>query len=222
VDRAEAAEALAATSRALYARGWMDGTSGNLSVRLDDGPDGPVALVTASGRSKGTLSASDVVAVDVDSGRPLDDGDPKPSAETAIHLALYRSSPGCRAVVHAHAPYATVVAGRAARAGEQDVVFADYELIKGLPVADPGQVAVPVFENFPDVRRIAEAVARRLQQSGDGVPGVLLLAYHGATAWGPDLDSARNRLECLEGLCQLRGLEDGAATPPARFRKADP
>jgi methylthioribulose-1-phosphate dehydratase len=222
VDPAAAAEALAATSRALYARGWMDGTSGNLSVRIGDDPPGnPVVLVTASGRSKGSLSASDVVAVDVASGRPLDGGGPKPSAETAIHLALYRSSPGCRAVVHAHAPHATVVAGQAARAGEDEVVFADYELIKGLPVADPARAAVPVFENFRDVQRIADAVFRRIQQSGDGVPGVLLLAYHGVTAWGPDLDTARNRLECLEGLCQLRGLESGAA-PPARFRKADP
>jgi methylthioribulose-1-phosphate dehydratase len=220
VDRAAAAEALAATSRALYARGWMDGTSGNLSVRLDDG--GAVALVTASGRSKGTLSADDVVAVDVESGTPLDDGATKPSAETAIHLAVYRSRPGCRAVVHAHAPWATVISGHAARAGEQEVVFTDYELIKGLPVADPARVAVPVFENFRDVGRIADTVYHRLQHSGDGVPGVLLLAYHGVTAWGSDLESARNRLECLEALCQLRGLEGGAAIPPARFRKADP
>jgi ribulose-5-phosphate 4-epimerase/fuculose-1-phosphate aldolase len=40
----------------------------------------------------------------------------------------------------------------------------------------------------------------------------LLLAAHGAFAWGRDLEQARNRLECLEMLCRLQWMTDG---PPA-------
>jgi methylthioribulose-1-phosphate dehydratase len=140
----------------------------------------------------------------------------RPSAETCIHAALYREVPGCGAVVHAHPPCATVVAARAARAGADSVRFAGWELIKGLGVPDPSEVVVPVFANHPDVGRIGADVARRLAGGGAAgqTPPVLLIAAHGATAWGPDLATARDRLECLEALCQLHLLDAGALAPP--------
>jgi methylthioribulose-1-phosphate dehydratase len=207
---------LAAAARGLHRRGWMDGTAGDLSVRCPG--TGELALITASGRSKGELTATDVVLVRTADATAVAPDGPLPSAETSIHAALYREVPGCGAVVHAHPPYATVVAARAARDGADSIRFAGWELIKGLGVADPSEVAVPVFANHPDVDRIGTDVARRLAGGGadDGrTPPVMLLAGHGATAWGPDLATARDRLECLEALCQLHLLDAGApARPP--------
>jgi methylthioribose-1-phosphate isomerase/methylthioribulose-1-phosphate dehydratase len=200
VPRELAAE-LAVVSRALYGRGWMDGTAGNLSVRLDDDH----ALVTASGRSKGELAARDTVPVSIATGAPVatdalpPNGHPRSSAETSIHLALYRALPDCGAVVHAHPPYSTAVAARAAVDGV--VRFARFEIIKGFGLADPSEVHVPVFTNWPHVPDIADDIAKRLADGAD-VP-VLLIAHHGATAWGATLEQARNRLECLEALCRL-------------------
>lgn len=189
---------LATTARALYNRGWMDGTAGNLSRRLPGTPGH--ALITASGRSKGTLTAADLVTVAAETGEPLAPTDTRPSAEVSLHAALYRRYPDCGAVVHAHPPHATAVA---TLAGPGSVRFADFEIIKGLGVPDPSAVEVLVLPNHTDVRLIAEEMFRQLR---DDAPPVVLIGHHGATAWGPDLQTAHNRMECLESLCQLHLL----------------
>lgn len=194
------AQQLSDTSRTLYERGWMPGTSGNISLRLPG--DSGRALITASGRDKGSLSTRDVVEVDALTGRASLPGQDRPSAETSIHAAVYRVT-GARAVIHVHSPYATVVAHRA---GALDAVVSvrveRFELLKGLGLKDPAFTDLPVFPNWPDVDRIADDVADRLAADREGPPG-LLLADHGITTWGDSLGQAKNRLECLESLCQL-------------------
>jgi methylthioribose-1-phosphate isomerase/methylthioribulose-1-phosphate dehydratase len=193
---------LAGMGAQLYARGWMEGTAGNISVRL---PGGDSALITASGLSKGALTAADVVEVRVEDARAVHPDAPRPSAETSIHAALYRVFPDAGAVVHAHPPHATAIAALAARHGKDVVEFTDLEIIKGLGTAEAFAVRVPVFANHADVPRIAADVTARLTAQS---PPVMLIGSHGATSWGPTLESARNRMECLESLCQLTLLLD--------------
>jgi methylthioribose-1-phosphate isomerase len=190
-----AATALAACSRSLYQRGWMPGTSGNLSVRLPEG----LALVTASGRDKGELTAADTVLVDDRNGVPLDPDGPRASAETGIHAAVYRTT-DAGAVIHVHPPYATAIACRSG--GGAPLRLERFELLKGLGLADPSRTELPVFRNWPEVPRIADEIAAHLAATPDAPPG-LLIAGHGITTWGADLAQARNRLECLEAICQL-------------------
>ena len=83
-------------------RGWAMGTSGNLSARLD----GPEFVITASGRHKGRLTVDDFVVP----GRPGERN--KPSAETAIHEAIYRRLPETRAILHAHTVASTAASFR--------------------------------------------------------------------------------------------------------------
>jgi hypothetical protein len=103
---------LAEVCRTLYRRGWMEGTAGNVSARLDKSR----ILITASGRSKGELTRDDVVPVDLWSGHAEPADSFRPSAETVIHIALYRAVPSRGAVVHGHSPYATALTVAAARA----------------------------------------------------------------------------------------------------------
>ncbi|MFF5920496.1 methylthioribulose 1-phosphate dehydratase [Streptomyces flavochromogenes] len=196
----QTAQQLADISRTLYERGWMPGTSGNISMRLPDEPGR--ALITASGRDKGELTARDVVEVAARTGQASHPGQDRPSAETCIHAAIYRVT-GARAVIHVHSPYATVVAhSAAARDAVTSVRVERFELLKGLGLKDPTFADLPVFPNWPQVDRIADDVAAHLTADRDGPPG-LLLADHGITAWGDSLGQAKNRLECLESLCQL-------------------
>ena len=53
-------------AKGLYARGWMPGTAGNISVRA-----GQTAMITASGLSKGELTADDMVTVRIADSQPL-------------------------------------------------------------------------------------------------------------------------------------------------------
>ena len=89
--------AMVEAGRSLDLRGWVMGTSGNLSARLDDG----TVLITASGKHKGRLTLDDFVAV----GRAGETR--KPSAELTIHEVVYRATPDVRAVVHAHSVAST-------------------------------------------------------------------------------------------------------------------
>ncbi|MFI5634127.1 S-methyl-5-thioribose-1-phosphate isomerase [Streptomyces sp. NPDC051664] len=214
--RAEAPHArtageLAALSRTLYERGWMPGTSGNLSVRGSWG-SGDSALITASGRDKGAMSGADMVPIDAATGRELDPDGPRASAETCIHAAVYRTT-DARAVVHVHSPYATAAAVLAAEreGGSASLLLQHFELLKGLGLAEPAHTAVPVFANWPEVTRIADEVAAHLEAHPDAPPG-LLIAHHGITVWGADLAQARNRLECFEAVFQLLVL-DGTRPP---------
>ncbi|WAJ43583.1 S-methyl-5-thioribose-1-phosphate isomerase [Mycobacterium sp. Aquia_216] len=180
---------IAALARSLYAQGWMPGTAGNISVRT-----GHTVVITGSGLSKGELTADDMVRVDVADSRPLS-GTRRPSAETAIHTAIYRAT-HAQAVVHIHPPHAT-----ARSIGAPDTLrFSGYELTKGFR---PGPfVDIPVFANHSDVSRIGAEIERHLTNHPDEAP-VLFIAGHGVTAWGDDLAQARDRAECLEAICEL-------------------
>ncbi|RJO79906.1 S-methyl-5-thioribose-1-phosphate isomerase [Nocardia panacis] len=188
---------IAAIARELYGQGWMAGTAGNISVRA-----GERAIVTGSGLSKGELTAADMVTVRVADSAPLPDQTRKPSAETTIHTAVYRTRPA-GAVVHVHPPYATTLA---TLTGAADAVttlrITDFELIKGLGSPDPAAIDIPIFPNWPDVPRIGADIERYLRENPDAPP-VLGIAGHGITTWGENLSQARDRAECLEALCEL-------------------
>ncbi|BBY08993.1 hypothetical protein MNVI_43110 [Mycobacterium noviomagense] len=176
----------------LYARGWMPGTAGNISVRI-----GQTALITGSGLSKGELTTGDLVTVNIADSQQVS-GTRRPSAETAIHTAIYRAT-DAQAVVHVHPPHATTQSIDAPAA----LRFSGYELIKGLGATDT--IDIPVFDNHADVAHIGADIQRHLTEHPEAPP-VLFVAGHGVTAWGVDLAQARDRVECLEAMCELATL----------------
>lgn len=195
---AEQGRAIAATARQLYDRGWMPGTAGNISVRAGDD-----ALVTASGLSKGELTERDTVLIGVADTVARPGQNRKPSAETSIHTAVYRTR-AAGAVVHVHSPFATALATTAARPGDAVTTLriTGYELLKGFGLRDPSTVDVPVFPNWPDVPRIGADIETYLRDNPTAPP-ILFITGHGITTWGDTLAQARDRAECLEALCEL-------------------
>jgi methylthioribose-1-phosphate isomerase len=184
-----AGQQIADIAQSLYARGWMPGTAGNISVRT-----GQTAVITGSGLSKGELTAGDMVTVSVADSQPVS-GSRRPSAETAIHTAIYRAT-DAGAVVHVHAPHATAHTAGASGA----LTFTGYELIKGLGTADT--ITIPVFTNHSDVARVGADIEQHLTRHPQAPP-ILFIAGHGITGWGADLAQARDRVECLEAMCEL-------------------
>lgn len=195
----ESSHAIPALARGLYANGWMPGTAGNISVRQADN-----AVVTASGLSKGELTEDDTVTVAIADSRPVRAGERKPSAETTIHTAVYRTTDAV-AVVHVHPPHATALSITAAAASVHPVRFSGYELIKGLGGQRPDLIDIPVFPNHADVPRIGADIEKYLLDH-PAAPPVLFIAGHGITAWGANLAQARDRAECLEAMCELTTL----------------
>ncbi len=190
---APAIRAIIDAGRRLDARGWVPGTAGNISVRLDAG----TCAITQSGRHKGFLNASDIMAVALD-GTPRSPG--RPSYETGLHLAIYRRFADAGAVLHGHSVPATVLSR-----GNQAIVFQGYELQKifaGSP--DPSAtVTLPVFDNDQDIARLAARIDQAM--AAEAMPAGYLLAGHGVYVWGNTMPQTIARLEAVEFLlaCEL-------------------
>ncbi len=186
------AEALAEAGRRMDSRGWVPGSAGNLSARID----AQTIAITRSGVHKGRIDpARDIIAVDL-AGQPLVAGQ-KPSAETLLHCQLYRLFPPIGAVLHGHSVAATVLS----MAG--GIRFADYEILKAFGFATHElEVRLPVYENDQDIARLARKIEPELTAEP---PIGYAIAGHGVYGWGSSVEHAYWRLEALEFLlaCEL-------------------
>ncbi len=170
-----------------HARRWVPATAGNFSVRLD----AERCLLTVSGKHKGHLTPTDFVTVALDG--TLLESEKRASAETELHLALYRRYPEVGAVLHVHSPAATVLS----RNLPLGVRLRDYELLKILPGIDTHatEVCLPVFPNDQDIPRLAAQVDAVLAAQ----PCVAdLIAGHGIYTWGKTVEYTWYQLEALE------------------------
>ena len=188
------AELLCATARWCYARGWVPATSGNFSVR-----QGARLLITASGLDKGVLTPAGLLELDLD-GRMLA-GVGRPSAETGLHLVIYKAQPEAGAILHVHTVWNTLLSGICEEAG--CVELRGYELLKGLSgVGTHEQVErVPVLRNTQDYAELSGQLKDSLSENPKA-HGVLL-SRHGLYTWGKSVSEARRHLEALEFLFEV-------------------
>ena len=175
--RATAARQIVHCCRRLWEAGLIAGADGNVSVRL--GSDR--LLVTPSGLLKCDLTPADLVEVDLAGARRR--GSRRASSELDLHLRVHRHRPDCGAVLHAHPPAATAFA--VAGEGLPDDVLPELILYLGsVPLVPYAMTGTPA---------LGDAVEPYLERHV-----TVLLANHGAVAWGPDLATAQIRMESLE------------------------
>ncbi len=166
----------------LYQRGFIAGTEGNVSVRVD----ADRLWITPSGFHKGMLRADELLLIDLE-GR-VHDGRGRPSSETPMHLALYHSREDIQSVVHAHPPIATAMT------------------VTGSPLATnllPEAVMVlgdvpTVPYRLPSTWDFANMVREAMQHTN-----AALLENHGAVAVGTSLQVAFNVMETIERAAQI-------------------
>jgi len=177
-------EAIARFGRSMFERGLTFGSSGNISVRTEDG-----WLMTPTNVALDRLDPARLAKLDGD-GRLLS-GD-VPTKEAFLHLAMYLERAAARAVVHLHSTYSVAVSCLA-DIDEADVlppVTAYYVMRVGsLPL-------IPYYP--PGDREMAEAV-RRLA----GKHHAVLLANHGPVVAGDSLEAAVGAIEELEETAKL-------------------
>jgi L-fuculose-phosphate aldolase len=169
-------------SRMLHRLGFMPGTSGNLSVRLDDHR----LLVTPTGVSKFLLRSADMVIVDLQ-GKQLD-GYRKVTSEVSMHLAVYRHRDDVTAVIHSHPPIATAFA--CVDRGLDEMLCQEAVMTLGaVPLATYAttgteEVAASLVPFIPD-------------------HDAILMANHGAVSYGSTLLQAFQKMEIVEHLAQI-------------------
>lgn len=147
--------------------GLNQGTSGNISLRCQNG-----LLITPSGLPYEQMRPEDVVFLDRE-GHP--EGRYKPSSEWRFHRDILQARSDVNAVVHAHSPYATILAilGREIPAIHYMIAAAGGPNVRCAPYATFG----------------TEDLSRNAVQALEG-RSACLLANHGMIAVGPDLRKA--------------------------------
>ena len=193
MSEASEREAICAIGTSIFARGMTAGSSGNISLRTEEG-----WLMTPTNASLGRLDPARLSKLDPD-GR-LVSGDP-PTKESFLHRVMYEERPATGAVVHLHSTHSVAVSCLA-EIDPADVlppITAYYVMRVGrLPL-------VPYFR--PGDISLAEAV-----RGFAGKRHAVLLAKHGPVVAGSDLDAAVNAIEELEETAKLYLLLRGAET----------
>jgi 3-dehydro-4-phosphotetronate decarboxylase len=199
MDDTKLREQICRFGRSLFERGLTPGSSGNISVRLDDGG----WLVTPTNASLGFLDPARLSRLDADGH--LVSGD-APTKEVPLHSALYETRSTAQAVVHLHSTHSVAVSM--------------------LPEIDP-RAALPPLTPYYLMKCGATALVPYYRPGdpavADAIKGLagkyssVLLANHGPVVAGDSLEAAVFAMEELEETAKLylllRGLNPRYLTP---------
>jgi methylthioribulose-1-phosphate dehydratase len=193
------ASSLASVARSLHARGWLLGTSGNLSAVVQREP--LRLAMSPSGIDKGELDAAQVLTID-DHARIVSDHAAKPSDESLLHIRIVQTR-GAGAVLHTHSVWNTMLSDIYASHG--GVSIEGYEMLKGLQGVRTHEHSewLPIIKNSQDMPALAETVALTL--NNHSAAHGFLLERHGLYSWGENLAQAKRHIEILEFLLETLG-----------------
>lgn len=168
-DNFETRQQIILACRRLEEMGYVVGTYGNVSARVDGG-----LIITPSRVDYATLTPEDLVTVSLDGA--ILDGARLPSSELEVHRFIYVARPDVAAVVHTHSLYATAASctGRSI-----PVIVEEQSQVIGSEIRCTSYV--PAGQHVA----LGEEVARVL-----GGSNAVLLANHGTVSCGRSLDDA--------------------------------
>jgi len=188
-------EQIAEFGRSIFDRGLTAGSSGNISVRLDDG-----WLLTPTNACLGRLDPARIAKLDWNG--QLMAGDP-PSKESFLHRAMYEERSGAGAIVHLHSTHSAAIS-----------------CLHGLDCHDCLPPLTPYF-----VMKIGRLPLIPYHRPGDPALGgairglaakhcAVLLANHGPVVSGTSIEAAVYATEELEETAKLFLLLQGLPTQP--------
>jgi ribulose-5-phosphate 4-epimerase/fuculose-1-phosphate aldolase len=192
-------EEICRLGRSLFDRGLTPGSSGNISVRLDDGG----YMVTPTNASLGALDPARLSRLNADG--KLASGD-APTKEVPLHTALYETRRTARAVVHLHSTHSVALS----MLPEIDPRAALPPMTAYYLMKCGSTALVPYYRpGDPDVADAIKGLAGKYSS--------VLLANHGPVVSGETLEAAVFAIEELEETAKLylllRGLNPRFLTP---------
>lgn len=196
---AELAASLASIARSFHARGWLLGTSGNLSAVVQREP--LRLAMSPSGVDKGELTAQQMLTID-ENVRVINDQTVKPSDESLLHIRIVKER-GAGAVLHTHSVWNTMLSDLYARDG--GINIEGYEMLKGLQGVRTHDHSewLPIIKNSQDMHALAATIAATLNEHKTAHG--FLLERHGLYSWGENLAQAKRHVEILEFLLETLG-----------------
>jgi len=179
----ELRELICRVGRLMYQQGYVDGTAGNISARLDEG----CILVSPSGLATGFLAPEQLIAVNLAGERmdePTDENVAlRPTSESSMHLECYRQRDDVMGVVHAHPP--TAVALTLVGFDFQQCLIPEMVVLLGLVPTAP--------YSTPSSKENRDAITNLIREHD-----AIMLSNHGSLTVAKSLWEAYLMLESLE------------------------
>lgn len=195
MSEAKLRDDIARLAKSIFDRGLTFGSSGNISVRVEDG-----WLMTPTGSSMGAIDPERISKLDRDSNHIAGD---KPTKESFLHTAMYEQRPNAGAIVHLHSTHSVGVSCL------HDINHTDVlPPLTAYYVMRIGKLPlIPYFA--PGDMKLADAV-REMASDHHAV----LLANHGPVVAGKSLTDAVYATEELEETAKLFLALQGKKTRP--------
>lgn len=181
----------------LVKQGLVIFTWGNVSgIDRENG----LMVIKPSGVSYDDMKASDMVVVDINTGKVVE-GDLNPSSDTPTHIELYKAFPNIQGVVHTHSTYATAFAQAGRDIPNIGTTHADY-FYKEIPCTrDMVESEMAEYEKETGSVIIDEFLNRR-KINPDHTPAVLV-KNHGPFSWGTSPDNAVYNAKVMEQCAKM-------------------
>lgn len=193
------ASVIASIAKTFHARGWLLGTSGNLSAVVRRQP--LHLAMSPSGVDKGELTAELMLLID-ENGSVISDQKVKPSDESPLHVTIVKVR-GAGAVLHTHSVWNTILSDLFA--ADNGVAIEGYEMLKGLhgvPTHEHREW-LPIIENSQDMTALANSIKGVLSENPEAHG--ILIRRHGLYTWGSTLQQAKRHVEIIEFLLETLG-----------------
>ena len=182
-DEQQLREQICEIGRLMRQYNYVEGTSGNISARLDD----ERILATPSGLAKGRMTPDQLIVVNMDGEKvgPYTDAnyDLNPTSEILLHLECYHQRPDVNGVVHAHPQTATALT--CVGVSLEQCILPEAVIMLGLVPTAP--YAAPCGAEVQD--SVCSFIADH---------DAIMMANHGSLTLAADVWTAYLRLEVLE------------------------
>ncbi|HEY0321767.1 MAG TPA: 3-oxo-tetronate 4-phosphate decarboxylase [Pyrinomonadaceae bacterium] len=177
-------ENLCEVAASFYRRGYAFGSTGNISVRVDD-----EVWITPTGESLSSLKPAQLACIDLQGASRNEN---RPSKEFPFHLAVYRQRKDAQAIVHLHSTYSVALSCLESFDPNDPLPpLTPYYFMRVAPLA-----VLPYFR--PGSQGLAEAVEDAASENH-----CMLLRNHGVICSGSSLGEAVDRTEELEQTARL-------------------
>lgn len=185
-----------------YNLGWVTGTGGGISIKLDD-----EIYIAPSGVQKERIQPDDLFIQNIegdDLQTPPDYKKLTKSQCTPLFMLAYKER-NAGAVIHTHSPAAVMATllwpGKEFRITHQEMIkgIYDYELNRNLMYDE--ELVVPIIENTLFERDLENSMAKALKE----YPGTsaILVRRHGVYVWGHNWQKAKTMAECYDYLFSI-------------------